>query len=128
MKVKIDRLKTHSDRRGVVFEPINGQTIPAQENCHVVVSEPGVIRGNHYHRNGTEIIAVVGPAFLKFKEGDEIYDVEVPANKIYQFIIPPQISHAIKNTSKTINILIAFNSLAHDPQNPDTVADILIDE
>ena len=127
MRVKIDRLKIHSDKRGIVFEPIIGQSMPAQENCHVVVSEPGAIRGNHYHLNGTETIAVVGPAFLKFKEGDDIYDFEVPANQIYRFIIPPQVSHAIKNTGKEINILIAFNTLSHDPRNPDVVSDILIE-
>ena len=33
----------------------------------------------------------------------------------------------IKNTGKDINILIAFNTLSHDPQNPDAVSDILIE-
>jgi len=86
-----------------------------------------VIRGNHYHLNGTETIVVIGPAFLKFKEGSEIYEFEVPANQTYRFIIPPQVSHAIKNTGDTINILIAFNTLPHDPRNQDVVSDILID-
>ena len=128
MKVKIDQLDTYSDKRGVVFEPIGGDSVSAQHNCHVVVSKPGVIRGNHYHLNGTETIVVIGPAILKFKEGDEIYDVEVPVNQTHRFIIPPQVSHAIKNTGGEINFLIAFNTLSHDPQNPDVVRDILIDK
>ena len=128
MKVKIDQLKLHSDKRGNVFEPIGGEFLSAQHNCHVVVSKPGVIRGNHYHLNGTETIVVVGPALLKFKEGDEIYEVEVPADQTCRFIIPPKISHAIKNTGRDINFLIAFNTLPHDPLNPDVVSDILIDK
>ena len=128
MKVKIDRLTTHSDERGIVFEPIGGESLPAQQNCHVVVSKPGVIRGNHYHLNGTETIVVVGPAFLKFKEGSEIYEFEVPADQTYRFVIPPRVSHAIKNTGREINFLIAFNTLPHDPQNSDTVADVLVED
>ena len=128
MKIKIDQLKRHSDQRGVVFEPIDGESLPAQKNCHVVVSKPGVVRGNHYHLNGTETIVVVGPAFLKFKEGDDIHEVDVPADRTYRFVIPPGVSHAIINTGREINFLIAFNTLAHDPQNPDTVADILVDD
>ena len=126
MKVRFDQLKTHSDKRGIVFEPIDGASMSAYQNCHVVVSKPGVVRGNHYHLNGTETIVVVGPALLKFKEGDEIYEVEVPADQTCRFVIPPKISHAIKNTGGEVNVLIAFNTLAHDPQNPDVVADILI--
>ena len=128
MKVKIDQLKLHSDKRGIVFEPIDGESLLAQKNCHVVVSKPGVVRGNHYHLNGTEMIAVVGPAFLIFKEGDDLHEVRVPADQTYRFVIPPRISHAIKNTGDKINILVAFNTLPHDPQNPDTVADILVDD
>jgi len=126
MKVKIEQLKTHSDMRGIVFEPIEKESIFTQENCHLVISEPGVIRGNHYHLNGTETIAVVGPVFLRFKEGNDIYDFEVPAKQVYKFIIPPKVTHAIKNISEKVNILIAFNTLAHDTQNPDVINDILI--
>jgi len=148
MKVKIEQLKTHSDMRGIVFEPIEKESIFTQENCHLVISEPGVIRGNHYHLNGTETIAVLGPAFLRFKEENDIYDFEVPAKQVYKFIIPPKVNdiydfevpakqvykfiippkvtHAIKNISEKVNILIAFNTLAHDTQNPDVINDILI--
>ena len=128
MKVKIDQLKTYSDMRGIVFEPIEKESISTQENCHLVISEPGVIRGNHYHLIGTETIAIVGPAFLRFKEGKDIYDFEVPAKQVYQFIIPPKVTHAIKNISKKVNILIAFNTLANDAQDPDAIDDILIDK
>ena len=76
--------------RGNVFEPIEKESLRAQENCHVVISDPGVIRGNHYHLKGTETIAVAGPALLRFKEGNQISDVEVPAEQVFKFIIPPR--------------------------------------
>jgi len=126
MKVKIDQLQTHSDLRGIVFEPIEKESIYAQMNSHVVISEPDVIRGNHYHLYGTETIAVVGPALLRFKEGNDIYDFEVPSKQVYKFVIPPKVAHAIKNIGKNDNILIAFNTVAHNSKKPDVISEILI--
>jgi dTDP-4-dehydrorhamnose 3,5-epimerase-like enzyme len=126
MKVKIEQLKTHADLRGFVFEPIANELLASQKNSHVVISEPDAIRGNHYHLCGTETIAVAGPARLRFKEGNEIYDFEVPSKEVYKFVIPPKVAHAIKNTGKKGNLLIAFNTVAHRSKNPDVVSEILM--
>jgi UDP-2-acetamido-2,6-beta-L-arabino-hexul-4-ose reductase len=91
MKVNIDQLKTLPDLRGIVFEPIDKDKINSQENIHVVISEPGAVRGNHYHLRGTETLAVVGPALIRFKENDELHDFEVPSGQVYKFIIPPKV-------------------------------------
>ena len=127
MLVKMDQLPVHSDDRGVVFEPLELEMIAAQRNCHVVISNPGVVRGNHYHLQGTEIIAVVGPALVRIRENGNLRDIEVPGEKVYRFTFPPNIPHAIKNTGDRVNILSAFNTCEHDPENPDTVQDILIE-
>ena len=127
MKVKINPLKTHTDPRGIVFEPIEQESISAQQNCHIVISKPGIVRGNHYHLYGTETIVVAGPALLKFKEDIEVYDFEVHSGQVYQFVIPPKVSHAIKNLGGKNNILIAFNTVPHDPKKPDVIIDILVD-
>lgn len=121
MKVNIDQLKTLPDLRGIVFEPIDKDKINSQENIHVVISEPGAVRGNHYHLRGTETLAVVGPALIRFKENDELHDFEVPSGQVYKFIIPPKVVHAIKNIGDKPSILVAFNTVEHNPQNPDQV-------
>ena len=118
----------HADIRGFVFEPMANELLSAQKNCHVVISAPDAIRGNHYHLYGTETIAVVGPALLKFKEGNDIYDVEVPSKQVYKFVIPPKVAHAIKNTGKKDHLLIAFNTVAHRSNNPDVISKILMSE
>jgi len=128
MKVKIDQLNSHSDMRGIVFEPIEKESIYAQKNSHVVISEPNVIRGNHYHLYGTETIAVVGPALLRFKEGDDIYDFEIPPKQVYKFVVPPKVAHAIKNLGEKDNILIAFNTVAHNSKKPDVISEILMNK
>ena len=121
MKVNIDQLKTLPDLRGIVFEPIDKDKINSQENIHVVISEPGAVRGNHYHLRGTETLAVVGPALIRFKENDELHDFEVPSGQVYKFIIPPKVVYAIKNIGDKPSILVAFNTVEHNPQNPDQV-------
>jgi len=127
MKVKINQLTTHRDQRGIVFEPIEKESISAQQNCHIVISKPGIIRGNHYHLYGTETIAVAGPALLRFKEGADVYDFDVPSGQVCKFVIPPKISHAIKNTGENDSILVAFNTVPHDSNKPDVITDTLID-
>jgi len=125
--VKIENLPVHGDARGVVFEPLAADRFAAQRNVHVVISRPGAVRGNHFHLQGTETIAVAGPALVRFREGGNIRDIEVPDQQAYRFILPPNVSHAIKNTGDQPNILVAFVTSAHDPQQPDTVEDILIE-
>ncbi len=127
-KLKIEQLKTHTDLRGFVFEPVAKELLASQKNCHVVISAPDAIRGNHYHLHGTETIAVVGPALLRFKEGKDIYDVEVPTKQVYKFVIPPEVAHSIKNTGKRDHLLIAFNTVAHHSKNPDVIGEILMSE
>ena len=127
MKIKINQLKTHSDLRGIVFEPIDKESISAQQNCHIVISKPGIVRGNHFYLYGTETIAVAGPALLRFKEGTEVYDFKVYSEQIYKFVIPPKVSHAIKNIGEKDNILVAFNTVPHDPKKPDVITDTLMD-
>ena len=127
MSVVMEETNVHSDSRGFVFEPIVEDSLQHQHNAHVVISQPGAVRGNHYHLNGTEMIAVMGPALVRIKEDDKIRDIEIPSQRVYRFIIPAMIPHAVKNTGDQPNILVAFNTFAHDPHNPDVVQDVLIE-
>jgi len=69
----------------------------------------------------------MGPALLRFKEGTDVYDFEVHSEQVYTFVIPPKVSHAIKNISEKDSILVAFNTVPHDPDKPDVITDTLID-
>ena len=128
MSVEMNEILVHVNEQGVVFEPVDAEMIASQRNVHVVTSHPGVVRGNHYHLLGTETIAVAGPALVRVRDGGELRDILVSDGKIYRFVFPPGMSHAVKNTGFGLNILVAFNTVKHDPQHPDTVQDILIDD
>src|ERR1700754_4544588 len=127
MRVIIETLPMHCDARGAVVEPLDAARLAAQQNGHVAVSQPGCVRGNHYHQSGTEIIAVIGPALARFRDGDEISDVPGAANQTMGFTIPPGVSHAFKNTGPQPCLMIAFNTTSHDRDAPDVFRDLLIE-
>jgi UDP-2-acetamido-2,6-beta-L-arabino-hexul-4-ose reductase len=116
-----------TDARGLVIEPIGGDEIARQKNVHLVVTQPGGIRGNHYHLRGTEISVILGPALVRTREDGEIRDLQIPEGKAYRLTIPPNIPHAVKNTGTVPQIIIAFNTVVHDPANPDVVREVLIE-
>lgn len=117
----------HADARGIVLEPATPGMLPAQRNVHLVTTAPGAVRGNHYHARGTEVAVVVGPALVRLRENDVVHDVEVPAGAAWRFTIPPRVSHAFQNTGDRPMVLVAFNTVEHDPANPDVFRDVLIE-
>jgi dTDP-4-dehydrorhamnose 3,5-epimerase-like enzyme len=130
-------LRQSRDARGVVFEPLDAAALAAQRNVHVVLSAPGAVRGNHYHRVQHEITVVVGPARVAWRaairdeaghagEAAPVETVEVPAGAAWRFEFPPGIAHAFENTGDETQVLVAFATQPHDPANPDTFRDPLL--
>ncbi|MFP4349280.1 MAG: cupin domain-containing protein [Desulfococcaceae bacterium] len=126
MPIPTEPLSLNADDRGIVFEPITADELPHQKNAHIVITRPGAIRGNHFHRQGTEIVAVMGPALVRYRFKGELYDVTVEADTVYRFVFPPGVPHAIQNTGDRPQIMAAFNTMVHDPANPDTLREELI--
>lgn len=126
-RVGIRRLERHADARGWVVEPLEPARLPDQRNVHVVVSEPGAVRGNHLHRRGTEVLAVEGPALVRWREEGELRDVEVDPGEVVAFTIPPGIPHAVRNTGSQARLIIAFRDVEHTPDDPDTERVVLLD-
>jgi dTDP-4-dehydrorhamnose 3,5-epimerase-like enzyme len=116
-----------TDARGLVLEPLRPNEFAAQRNAHLVVTLPGCIRGNHYHRLGTEVTAVLGPALVRVVEEGVVRDYEVAEGRAYRFTFPPGVAHAIQNTGATPQVAISFNTVAHDPSQPDVVREMLIE-
>src|ERR1700750_2393631 len=88
-QVTVEALTVHADQRGSVFEPLEAEALPDQRNVHVVVTEPGAVRGNHLHPRGTETLVIHGPALFRCREEGELADTEIPAGAVYRFTIPP---------------------------------------
>jgi dTDP-4-dehydrorhamnose 3,5-epimerase-like enzyme len=123
----VERVQFSVDARGLVIEPITEGCIAAQRNAHAVLTEPGGIRGNHYHQRGTEICVVLGPALVRVREGGVVRDCCVPEGEAFRFTFPPGVAHAFQNRGPRTMFLISFNTVPHDPARPDVVRDVLIE-
>jgi dTDP-4-dehydrorhamnose 3,5-epimerase-like enzyme len=125
--VLIERLRRASDHRGYVFEPLDDGGLKGQRNIHVVITHPGEIRGNHYHPTGTEITALSGPARVRIKQGSTVETHDVPEGETWRFTFPAFVTHAFENTGTDPLVIVSFNSLPHDPANPNTTRDVILE-
>jgi len=112
-RVKIRKLKVHADERGAVFEPLEPALL-------------GAIRGNHRHLRGTEVTSVLGPALVRYRSGDEVEEMLVPAGEAWRFLFPPGTAHAFRNTGDKPLLLVSFNTELHDASHPDAEREELI--
>jgi UDP-2-acetamido-2,6-beta-L-arabino-hexul-4-ose reductase len=124
--VTIERLRRAADHRGYVYEPIDAQGLGQQRNVHVVLTQPGEIRGNHFHATGIEVTSVSGPARVRIKEQGGLTTHDVPDGETWRFTFPPGVTHAFQNTGVGPLVIISFNSLPHDPANPNTSRDVIL--
>ncbi|MBI2924320.1 MAG: hypothetical protein HYY24_01295 [Verrucomicrobia bacterium] len=125
-RVSIEPLELHRDARGLVLEPLGPEAFPAQRNAHLVLTEPGCIRGNHHHPLGTEVAVVLGPALVRLREEGVVRDIPIAEGQAFRLTIPPGVAHAFQNTGTHSTVLVAFNTVAFDPAHPDLVRDVLI--
>ena len=124
--VEVEKLDPFNDNRGQVFNPVEIDTLIKQKNCHVVISVPGAVRGNHYHPKGTEIIVITGPADVRVRQHGTLRDITIPAKSVYRLTIPPGVSHAVKHTGNENGVLLSFGTVPYDPDHPDMVPDLLL--
>ncbi|MBW4653175.1 MAG: hypothetical protein KME20_09125 [Kaiparowitsia implicata GSE-PSE-MK54-09C] len=101
--------------------------LSTQRDVHVVLTEPGCVRGNHVHQHGTECMTVYGPALVRVQEGDTLTELAVPIGDIVRITIPAGVAHAVKNTGDRPNLLIVFNTDAYNPKQPDVHSVALFD-
>lgn len=126
MSIHIEKLRSLIDARGQVFEPLREDELSAQRNVHVVLTAPGHIRGNHFHDTGVEITTVIGPARVRYRAARELRTVDVPEGEVWRFTFPAGVTHAFQNTGTTPLFIVSFNTLPHDPHQPNTTRDVIL--
>ena len=125
--MRVESADPKSDQRGWVYTPIDEVRLPLQRNTHVVLTLPGHVRGNHYHRRGTETMLVLGPALVRVREAGLVRETEVGAGQAVRCVFPPGVSHAYQNTGPAPAVIVCFNTETFDPVAPDVMKDVLID-
>lgn len=127
MNVTIEPIHLHSDQRGFVFEPLWPGQLAAQKNTHVVLTEPGCVRGNHYHARGTEVLAVVGAWLIRYRDHETTQDLVLGEKDIVRLTIPPGVAHAFKYIANGSGLLVAFTDLDRDDALADITPALLIE-
>lgn len=127
LRVAFERIDYPTDHRGLVLEPLRAEEFAAQRNAHLVLTAPGCVRGNHFHREGTEVSVVIGPALVRYRDGDSVVDRTLAAREACRFTFPAGVAHAIQNTGEAPMIIVSFNTVEHHRERPDVVRDVLIE-
>ena len=124
MQVKTTGRQRKGDARGFLLEFVRGDEIKGMAGqVYCTVSEPGAVRGNHYHKRKTEWFTVLeGEAILKLKDlatGEE-KELLLSGEKPGIVEIPAGIAHALKNSGKDKLYHVAYISEPFKEQDQDT--------
>ena len=119
-------LKTHADKRGGFTELLH--TFECGQ-VSVNISEPGIIKGQHWHSSKWELFIVVsGHALIQERNvstGERV-EFEVSGDKIEAVYMIPGWTHNIINLSETeklVTIIICNEN--YNPQKQDTILEIV---
>jgi dTDP-4-dehydrorhamnose 3,5-epimerase len=105
LQIQTKKLIKVSDNRGWLTEIINGENRQKIVNIHNANSKPGAIRGNHYHKNKTELLCVMfgkGRLVLEENVTKERKELSLNGESPVLVEIPPEVAHAIENNDPNI--------------------------
>jgi UDP-2-acetamido-2,6-beta-L-arabino-hexul-4-ose reductase len=108
------------DARGSLVEVLKS---PPFGQIFVSRSNPGVVRGHHFHDRKVEKFCVVqGRAAICFRHvlGREVIRYEVRGEEMKVVDIPPGYTHSIENLGEGEMVTLFWSSEIFDPSRPDT--------
>lgn len=123
MEIKRYPLEKHEDERGMLVQ--NDYDFVSHNMKHFLLSfsKPGIVRGNHYHKNKREWFYVV-------KGKMKLYVMDMKTQEKEEFIIDsenpelvemePNIAHATENIGDGELIFLGIVNEPFDQKNPDT--------
>lgn len=105
----------YEDRRGfglfLVQALADSDLAVDPRSFHVVKTEPGRVRGNHYHPSKHEILFLFGgPNELIWQESGEPVQRKMISDEKTLIVVPPGVAHAVINPGPGVTYLAAWNS------------------
>ena len=120
MKIQISELDNKGDARGVSFTapPEALQFVGRMLDVHVSSSQPGDVRGNHYHLRRREAIVILPGTSWSFHwdegEGTSAQHRSFNGDRAILVLVAPDASHAIRNDGSETLWLLAISSEIYD--------------
>jgi UDP-2-acetamido-2,6-beta-L-arabino-hexul-4-ose reductase len=115
-------LARHADARGSFFEIIRTHGGSGQSSFST--TEPGISRGDHYHRRKIERFTVLaGTATISLRKlfTDEVYEFQVTGEKPVAVDMPTMWTHKITNTGADTLYTSFWTNEIFNPIAPDTI-------
>lgn len=123
------KLKRYSDNRGYLVENTDKTIVCDSQHFFISKSNPGVIRGNHYHKRKNEWFYLIqGKCKLitkNVKSGIKKSIIIEEKNDI-AVNIKPFVAHAFINIGNKEMVIFALVNEQHNQNDPDTYDYILI--
>ena len=115
------QLNQMSDERGVLAEFIKSKS---KGQIFVSTTNPGKIRGNHYHHTKIEKFLILsGKGLISFKSiinNEDVFGYEISGKEFKVVDIPPGFTHSIENIGTDKMVVLFWSSEIYDKDNPDT--------
>ena len=120
------RLARHADSRGSFFEIIRSHGGGGQSSFST--TEPGISRGDHFHRRKIERFAVLsGTARISLRRlfSPDVYEFDVDGGEPVAVDMPTMWSHNITNTGSDTLFTSFWANEIFDADAPDTIAEVV---
>ncbi len=120
-KIEIKELNNNGDARGVSFSaPAEALAfVGRMADVHLASTEPGAVRGNHYHLRRREAIVVMPGPMWSFHwdegEGSTAQHRAFDGGKAVLILVSPDASHAMRNDGGDSLWWVAISSETYDP-------------
>jgi dTDP-4-dehydrorhamnose 3,5-epimerase len=131
-KISIKKLEVKSDERGWLVELVRNEDLDKKEfgQIYVTTAFPGKVKANHYHTRKTEWFCVIkgkGMLFLKKLGENKVEKIIIGDDNLIVVKIPPKTVHAIKNIGEDVMYLISYVDEPHNPNDTDTIKEVLME-
>ncbi len=113
-------LTMHRDNRGSFTEFLRS---PERGQVSVNISNPGIVKGNHWHHTKNEKFLVVrGEGIIRFRQifSDEVIEYRVSGENLQVVDIPCGYTHNIENVGQGEMVTVMWANEPFDPDHPDT--------
>lgn len=123
LEIETSELRAYHDDRGGLFENIDPKIMNETKHFFISYSNPGVIRGNHYHTRKSEWFLIIKGTTkivvedIETKERAEMI-VKAEDHKLVHMV--PNKSHAMENIGNDEMVVLALVNEVFDQNDPDT--------
>ena len=124
--LEVTVLDVKKDERGWLAEIIRKEALVRGAEFGqflVTTAHPGYVKGNHYHTRKYEWYCVLkgeGLLMLWDRRSGERKELMLAEQRLTTVMIPPQVSHAIKNVGAGMMYLLIYTDEPFNEEDPDT--------